>query len=136
MNGIKSLPNLLVACLLFSLCSCDKEPGDGGSSEIRGSVVKRDYILFPGIYTDGPAQELDVYICYGNDDNAIDDRTRTSFDGSFKFSGLRKGDYRIFIYTEDTALANYGNQIPVQVDTRIDKNHSARDLGVLLTHAI
>lgn len=136
MNGKKSLYNLLVVLFLFVLGSCDKEPGDGGSSEIRGSVVQRDYILFPGIYTDGPAQELDVYICYGTDDNAIDDRTRTSFDGSFKFSGLRKGDYRIFIYTEDTALTNYGNQIPVQVDTRIDKNHSNRDLGVLMTHAL
>jgi hypothetical protein len=136
MNGIKSLHNILLAFMLLTLSSCDKEPGDGGSSEIRGTVVQRDYILFPGIYTDGPAQELDVYICYGTDDNAVDDRTRTSFDGSFKFSGLRKGDYRIFIYTEDTALTNYGNQVPVQVDARIDKNHSERNLGVLMTHAL
>ncbi|MFM9055952.1 MAG: hypothetical protein ACKOQY_04595 [Bacteroidota bacterium] len=136
MNGIKKLYTPLIVFMLLFLTSCDKEPGDGGSSEIRGTVVERDYILFPGIYTDGPAQELDVYICYGTDDNAIDDRTRTSFDGSFKFSGLRKGDYRVFIYTEDTALTNYGNQVPVQIDTRIDKNHSEQNLGVLLTHAL
>lgn len=136
MNRIKNLYSPLMTLMLFVITSCDKEPGDGGSSEIRGTVVERDYILFPGIYTDGPAQELDVYICYGTDDNAIDDRTRTSFDGSFKFTGLRKGDYRIFIYTEDTALTNYGNQVPVQIDTRIDKNHSERNLGVLLTHAL
>jgi hypothetical protein len=127
---------ILSVVLLLGLSSCDKEPGEGGSSTIRGKVISRDYILFPSIYTDGPAQELDVYICYGVDDNAIDERTRTSFDGSFKFSGLRKGDYRIFVYTEDTALTNYGNQIPVPVDVRIDKNHSESDIGNLLIHAL
>ncbi len=118
---------------MFSLLltSCEKEAGEGGNSVIKGKVLERRYTVFPGIYTDNAAMDKDVYIIYGDNGNAIDDRTRTSFDGSFKFEFLKKGKYRIFVYTEDTLLSNFGNDKALLIETEISKNNSEVNLPTL-----
>ncbi|MBK9318668.1 MAG: hypothetical protein IPM91_07470 [Bacteroidetes bacterium] len=93
--------------------------------------MERRYTVFPSIYTDKAALDLDVYIIYGDDGNAIDDRTRTSFDGSYKFEFLKKGKYKIFVYTEDTALSNFGNEKALILETEITKNNSEVNLPTL-----
>ena len=47
------------------------------------------------------APDYDVYILYGEDDDVYDDDMKTNYDGTFKFSNLRKGAYRIYVYTAD-----------------------------------
>jgi hypothetical protein len=111
-------------CILLLFISCEKEPGEGGNSVIIGKVMMRTYTAFPTIFTETPSMEQDVYIVYGSDGTAIDDRTRTSFDGSFKFQFLKKGDYRIFVYTEDTALANFGRDKAIILQAKISSNNS------------
>ena len=120
---------ILVTLALF--ISCSKEPGDGGNSEIRGQVIERRYVLYPGNFVETALTDEDVFICYGDDDNTVDDRVRTSFDGSFKFSELRKGKYRIFLYSEDTTASNRGNPVAVIRDVEVTENRSEKDLGLI-----
>jgi len=120
---------LLLAVSLF--ISCSKEPGEGGNSIITGQVIERRYIIYPGNFVESALTDQDVFICYGDDDNTVDDRIRTSFDGSFKFDELRKGKYRIFLYSEDTAASNRGNPVPVIKDVEITENRSDKDLGLI-----
>jgi hypothetical protein len=119
----------LLAVLL--LTGCEKDPGEGGNSILKGKVMKRVYQAFPVVYTEEPAKDEDIYIIYGDEGNAFDDRTRTSFDGSYKFSTLKKGEYRIFIYSDDTASASFGNKTQVILETEITKNRSETELPVL-----
>ncbi len=114
----------LAFCLLLFFVSCEKEPGEGGNSVITGKVLVRTYTVFPTIYSDKPSMDQDVFIVYGGSSNAIDDRTRTSFDGSYKFQFLKKGDYRVFVYTEDTALSNFGRDKAIILQTKITSNNS------------
>lgn len=114
---------ILGILILTSLTACQKEPGEGGNSVIKGVVMERKYTVFPNIYTDKPALDMDVNIIYG-DGTEIDDRTKTSYDGSYKFQFLKKGDYKIFVYTEDTVLSNFGNDKVILLETEITKNNS------------
>tara|TARA_B100000809_G_scaffold266703_1_gene330874 strand:+ start:3975 stop:4736 length:762 start_codon:yes stop_codon:yes gene_type:complete len=49
----------------------------------------------------GAFADEDVYIIYGDDDDIFDDNVKTNFDGTFKFSNLRKGSYKVFAYSKD-----------------------------------
>lgn len=120
--------SLLTALLL---AGCEKDPGEGGNSILKGTVVQRSYQAFPFVYKEEPAKDEDIYIIYGDEGNAFDDRTRTSFDGSYKFSTLKKGQYRIFIYSDDTAAASFGNKTQVILETEITKNRSETELPVI-----
>jgi hypothetical protein len=91
--------------LLLLFVSCEKDEGPGGQATIKGRVMVGDYKgIFPFTfnYVEYPGEEEDVYIIYGNDDNTFDDRTRTSYDGTFQFKYLNKGDYKVFVYSDDT----------------------------------
>ncbi|MBK9639611.1 MAG: hypothetical protein IPO63_18110 [Bacteroidetes bacterium] len=118
---------------LCLITSCKKEAGEGGNSVIQGKILERTYTAFPTIYSDKAALEKDVYIIYGDDNTTFDDRTRTSFDGSFKFEFLRKGKYRIFVYSEDTVLTNFGKDVPIFIDAEIKKNRSEVTLPTVTT---
>jgi hypothetical protein len=124
---------LLLILPLFTLQACEKDPGEGGNSVIKGTVIERSYTTFPSRYTEAGAKDVDVYIIYGDNGNAFDDRTRTSFDGSYKFETLKKGDYRVFVYTEDTALTNFGNTIEIIQQVEITKNRSEVSAPVMTT---
>lgn len=78
---------------------------DEGSSTIRGTVMVTNYknsSTYPNLVIKDvtPAQEQEVYITYGTH-TFYDDRIRTQDDGSFEFNHLIKGEYRIFVYSED-----------------------------------
>lgn len=45
------------------------------------------------------AQEVDVYLIYG-DHKSYDIRTRTNYDGIFRFTNLIKGNYVVYVYSE------------------------------------
>ena len=49
-----------------------------------------------------PAKDQEVYIVYG-DNISPDDKIVTNYEGAFSFTGLRKGDYTIYTYSQDTA---------------------------------
>ncbi len=128
-SGCARWKHLLALLPLLMLGSCEKEPGKGGNSVISGRVLVKNFPL----YQQSPSADQDVFIIYGDDDNAMDDRTRTSFDGSYKFEFLRKGKYRVFVYSEDTTASTFGRDTVMLLETEIRKNHSEVRLPDLVT---
>lgn len=124
---------LLSLGIILFITSCDKEAGEGGNSVIQGKILERTYTAFPSIYSDKAAIEKDVYIIYGDENTTFDDRTRTSFDGTYKFQFLRKGKYKIFVYSEDTILTNFGKDVPIFMDAEIKKNRSEVNVATITT---
>lgn len=114
---------IMLAVVATIAAGCKKEAGEGGTSTITGKVTVRDYNgSFPFFYETYPAQDEDVYIIYGDATAGYDNRTRTSYDGTYRFDFLRKGDYRIFVYTDDTLNIFSLAQQPVISEVQIDKN--------------
>jgi hypothetical protein len=78
---------------------------DDGNSSISGRIYNIEYdpatvcTLYPQSDTI-LAQEQEVYILYGNHE-FYDDRIRTHYDGTFRFSNLIKGTYQIYAYSKD-----------------------------------
>ncbi|MBK7966491.1 MAG: hypothetical protein IPK10_15240 [Bacteroidetes bacterium] len=124
---------LLNLSIILIFTACKKEAGEGGNSVIQGKILERRYTAFPTIYSDNAAIEKDVYIIYGDGNTTFDDRTKTSFDGSYKFEFLRKGKYKIFVYSEDTVLTNFGKDIPIFLDAEIKKNRSEVNVTTITT---
>jgi hypothetical protein len=96
---------ITILALLFTLLSaCEKGSGEGGMAKIGGKVIIQDYNFDFSILRDTyPAQDYDVYIIYG-DAPYYGDKIKTSYDGYFEFSYLRKGEYTIFVYSKDKSL--------------------------------
>lgn len=122
---ITFLTAILALCVL--IISCKKEPGEGGTSTLKGKITVRDYNgSFPApFFTDYGAQEEDVYIIYG-DGTTSDNRTRTSYDGTYEFKYLRKGTYKIFVYSDDTNFVSPapGGKVVIEKTVEITKNKS------------
>lgn len=91
---------LVFFSVLFS--GCGKEPGEGGSASISGKVwvlnYNSEYTEINSSYY-GPNE--DVFLIYG-DDVVYSKSFETSYEGSYRFKYLRKGKYKVFVYSEDT----------------------------------
>lgn len=113
------------------ITSCQKDAGEGGTSAITGKVLvyRYDPSLMTIVDTIAGTEE-DVYIIYGADHSTYDDDFKCSFDGSYEFSQLRKGDYRLFAYSDDTTglseqmIDPNRPKIPVFVRASITSNKS------------
>lgn len=120
--SLKSIKTGIISLLLiqFFFTGCNSMPGDGGTSTISGKIFVESYnlsgILFQEYY--GPDER--VYIIYG-DGTAFDDETKTSYDGSYEFSFLRKGTYTIYCYS-DCPICN-GLTEPKIITVEITDNH-------------
>jgi hypothetical protein len=110
---------LLVMFLsLMSFTACEKGAGDGGTSTIRGKVWIREYNKTFTIQKtpDYLAQDLQVYIIYGDDD-IYSDNFKTNYDGMFEFKYLREGKYKVFVYSKDSTF-DYNNTSQMKVVSR------------------
>lgn len=91
------------------LAACEKEPGEGGRATVQGKVWGRDLDNDGFLKTEGFLGDQRVYI--GVDGEATSFETvRTSYDGSYSFPFLRKGNYKVWVFSrcdscalEDTA---------------------------------
>ncbi len=96
---IKILLSLFVVLLFLS---CSKEEGEGGRASISGKLIiqeyNNDFSIKKNKYA---AADENVYIVYGDGDY-YNDKTKTNYDGTFKFNYLRKGTYSIFVYSDDS----------------------------------
>ena len=91
---------LLILALASILFSCSKTSGTGGRSTIKGIIMVKNINILGTIVDTYQAQDEDVFIVYGNQNNTYDDDIGTSHDGSFEFNYLNPGDYEIFLYSE------------------------------------
>jgi len=124
-NNIK-LKTLYAFILLVFVVSCKKDAGGGGNSSIKGYIHVKDYdaflITLQGEY-DGADE--DVYIIYG-DDISYADRIKSGPDGIFEFQYLRKGNYKVYVYSADTSLAG---KIAVLKEVTITSKNQTVDAG-------
>ncbi|OFX71742.1 MAG: hypothetical protein A2X12_08990 [Bacteroidetes bacterium GWE2_29_8] len=111
---------LLIITSIIVLGSCKKEAGTGGSSSIYGKVYVRDYNSTYTVFEEEYAgQDMDVYIIY-EDDKTFSERIRTNYDGAYEFKYLRKGNYHIYAYSEDSTLLTNA-MIPIIKDVEVTK---------------
>lgn len=106
---IKTSIFLLLLSTATILTACEKEPGEGGRATIDGKVWGRDLDNDGFLKTEGYLGDERVYI--GVEGEAASFETvRTSYDGAYSFPFLRKGDYKVWVFSrcdscalEDTA---------------------------------
>ena len=120
---------VFLICLIVT--GCKKTEGPGGTSTIKGKIIVHDFdaaFLNPVPVAIYPSSKDDAYIIYGADHTTYDDDYKTSYDGSYEFKYLQKGNYRIFAYSKDSTGAKSGFlsdlKIPVFVDVEITSKGS------------
>ena len=126
-----------IAPILLSLSvlilSCNKEPGEGGTSSITGKVYTYD-LNSTGLDTLDEYYVMgeDVYIIYGLDDNTYNDKFSTSFDGSYRFDNLTEGKYTIFAYSRCLTCSGEVEEEKIVIDITAKKTeYTAPDLIIL-----
>lgn len=93
---------LFSICFLIIFSTCKKEAGQGGTSSIKGKVYAKYYDKdFYSLAKSSCAPDIDVYIIYG-DESTFGERQRTTYDGGYEFKYLRKGQYKIYVYSRDS----------------------------------
>jgi hypothetical protein len=63
-----------------------------------------------------PAADQDVYLIYGSENTFYDDDVKTSFDGSFEFRYLQKGDYQVFSYQDNPTVASGTDEVLLELN--------------------
>jgi hypothetical protein len=100
---------------------------NGGTNRISGKLISRNAYNAGTNFKDSiPEPNEDVFIVYGNGTQYYD-KVKTSPDGSFLFTGLRSGDYRIYAYSLDVSGPHPSGTIPIYKNVNltgvnIDKN--------------
>jgi len=130
----------LIMVLTLNFMGCEKPPGPGGNSSIRGKVTLYLYDASTNTFSKKfPGANRDVFIIYGND-YSYGDRTRTDYEGDFEFKYLRKGEYTIYVYSIDTVAykgppANpKAPKIAVKKTVTISKNGQIVDAGEFIIY--
>ena len=103
--------------LLF-IISCTKSPGVGGQATIKGKIIVNNINALGNVSAEYDAQEHDVYIIYGDNNNTFDDDVKTSHDGTFEFKYLNQGNYEVFTYSECLNCPN-GQDSLIKINTTI-----------------
>ena len=105
MPYVKNLMKLgFVLLFVVNLISCKKEAGEGGTSTIKGKIWVEDwnnaFTIKNGEYA---GYDQDVYILYG-DAVSYSEKTKANYNGEFEFKYLRKGKYKIYVYSKNNTL--------------------------------
>ena len=90
----------IIVALSIVETSCKKGPGEGGRASITGKVYSVNYnatMSFP--QDSGYLGGQKVYIIYG-DETAVGKSQDTNNDGAYEFTYLRKGKYKVYVYSK------------------------------------
>ena len=120
----------LFLSIVFFMTSCDKDPGEGGTSSINGEVYK--IFTFQNPITgnwDTSYYQLDagkdVFIIYSDNQSEIyDDKFETDYNGRYHFEYLRNGNYTIYTYADSTDASNVRYDYPVFRNIKITSSNS------------
>ena len=130
-----------IFCTLFLLItvfvvSCKKEPGIGGDASVRGKVFVKHYnTQFSYLIAEYYGPDIYVYIIYGNN-ISYGQRIKSSYDGRFEFKYLYEGDYKIYIYSIDSAAVVHNPSVihpdsAAIVKVSITDRKQEEDIGTL-----
>ncbi len=123
---------ILLIGFTFFFSSCDKTPGYGGNCGITGIVKVRKFNSdYSVLREETVLANADVYIVF-QDGQGYGDKVKTSYDGSFNFNHLVPGDYKLFVYSNDTTMLSSA-QIPITLAVKITKNKQLVNAGILKT---
>lgn len=125
------IKNTLIISFILSITSCTKTEGIGGRASIKGKIIVNNINVLGQVIDSYDAQRQDVFIIYGNDNNTYDDDFKTSFDGSFEFNFLNKGNYQIFTFSECSSCAK-GQDSLILIPATIEHSRDTIDLGEII----
>lgn len=120
---------LFLSIVLF-ITSCDKDPGEGGTSAINGEVYKIFTFQNPNTGNwDTSYYQLDagkdVFIIYSDNQSEIyDDKFETDYNGRYHFEYLRNGEYTIYTYADSSDASNVRYDYPVFRNVKITSSNS------------
>lgn len=117
---MKKLLFISASTLLVIVSSCNKEPGEGGTSTIEGKVWVVDKNNDGVVTGEYYAMDEDVFIAYG-DDQTYSDNFNTSYDGSYRFDNLTIGMYTVFAYSDCDTCASGMSAIKETVEITENK---------------
>ncbi len=119
----------LTLCVLIASFSCKKPAGEGGFASIEGRILIQQYDpAFKTKLTEYYASGESVYIIYG-DDSRVSDAIRTTNDGYFKFSYLRKGNYTVFVNSKDSTKPGASADKPVVFNVSVTQRKQKTNLS-------
>lgn len=118
---------------IFLIQACQQEAGEGGTSTIRGKVFGK-YYNSSFTYSSGSqyVPDKDVYIIYG-DSYSFGDRTKTSYDGSYEFSYLQTGKYKVYVYSNDSSMNSPSGSITLIQEVTLTENYQTIELEDFIT---
>ena len=133
----KIIVSVFILLIAFSfLSSCKKGPGSGGRATIKGKVWTRKHdVGFTAVLNQYNAADEPVYIIYGDETN-YGDKVSTNYNGEFEFQYLRKGNYKVYVYSSDSVAIAGGNatapKVAVVQDISITEKKQVFDAGTMV----
>ena len=131
LNTMKNYTFSITLLALLFLGSCTKSAGTGGQATIKGKIIIQNINVLGNISAEYDAQEHDVYIIYGDNDNTFDDDIKTSHDGTFEFKYLNQGNYEIFTYSECVSCPN-GQDSLIKINTSVGSRNETVELDNII----
>lgn len=130
--SLKIFASLLLISVMIS--SCKKPAGEGGKSSIKGSVWVEDW---NGSFTiknsEYAAYDEDIYIIYG-DDVSYSDKTKSNYNGEYEFKYLRKGKYKIYVYSKDKTLTSPSGEISIVKEVEITEKKGVKTIDQIIIY--
>ncbi len=117
----------LLISILLMLTGCTKEEGYGGLASISGKVFAYDFDKDGVEIASGYVGDVVVYLGAEGSSEVID-RIRTSHDGSFKFSKLRKGQYNVWVFSQCRNCPNEQEAVIQKVEIKSRKSDIELDV--------
>ena len=131
-RSFKFLATLVVIAVLIS--SCKKPAGEGGKSSIKGSVWVEDWnSSFTIKNSEYAAYDEDVYIIYG-DDVSYSDKTKSNYNGEYEFKYLRKGKYKIYVYSKDKTLTQPSGETSIVKEVEITEKKGVKTVDQIIIY--
>lgn len=129
MNKFLSVITALI--LVFTITSCKKVEGPGGQASITGKIHALVHDGAGNLINEYDIEKYDVYLIYGNDaeETYFDDDIETSYDGTFRFEYLEKGNYQLFVYSKCVTCPS-GKEVLIQ-DVEITDKKGTVDVGTI-----
>lgn len=120
----------ILAILL--LTGCKKTAGEGGKASITGKIWIEEWdnnFLVKKYEYD--AYDEDVFIVYG-DNISYNDKTSTNFNGQFEFKYLRKGKYKVYVFSDKKqSSSSQNNKEAIIKEVEITGNKQSVDIGTI-----
>lgn len=130
--NFKFLGALLV--ITIAIASCKKPAGEGGKSSIKGTIWVEDwnsgFTVKNGEYA---GYDEDVYIIYG-DDVSYSDKTKSNYNGEYEFKYLRKGKYKIYVYSKDKTLVSVSGEVSVVKEVEITNKKEVKTVDQIIIY--